>query len=212
MMPAFEDAARRVLDAARARGVRIATAESCTGGLVAGALTAIAGSSDVVEAGVVTYSNAAKTALLGVPADLIARHGAVSAQTARAMAQGALERTGADLSVAVTGIAGPGGGTPDKPVGLVYFATAMNGRRDPAPPRDASTTPDRAGVREASVAHGARPAAGPAGLMPDIGRIDWRRFPGSGLSRRALAAAAARQAELRHAVRVLRRRRGSPSP
>lgn len=146
-----DEQAAQVLDAARAKGVRIAMAESCTGGLVAGALTAIAGSSDVVEAGLVTYSNEAKTTLLGVPADLIARHGAVSAQTARAMAQGALERTGASLSVAITGIAGPGGGSDDKPVGLVYFATAMTGGETKLH-RELLHGLDRAGVREASVA------------------------------------------------------------
>lgn len=151
MTPVPEDAARRVLEAARARSWRIATAESCTGGLVAAALTAVPGSSDVVEAGLVTYSDAAKTALLGTPADLIARHGAVSAQTARAMAQGALERTGADLSVAITGIAGPGGGSPGKPVGLVYFATAVNGG-EVLLHRETFHDLDRDGVRQASVA------------------------------------------------------------
>ena len=119
-----DDLARRVLGAARARGVAIATAESCTGGLVAGVLTAIAGSSDVVEGGLVTYSNAAKTRLLGVDAQLIAEVGAVSEPVARAMAAGAVQRLEVGLSVAVTGIAGPGGGSPDKPVGLVQFATA----------------------------------------------------------------------------------------
>lgn len=116
--------ASRVLDEARAKGVRIATAESCTGGLVAGALTAIAGSSDVVEGGLVTYSNAAKTRLLGVDADLIASVGAVSEAVARAMAAGAVRVLGAGLAVAITGVAGPGGGSPDKPVGLVHFASA----------------------------------------------------------------------------------------
>lgn len=116
-----------VLDAARARGLHIATAESCTGGLVASALTAIAGSSDVVEAGLVTYSNAAKTALLGVSPELLLTHGAVSEPVARAMAEGAIERSGAELSVAITGIAGPGGGSAEKPVGLVWFATARGG-------------------------------------------------------------------------------------
>ena len=123
-------AAKRVLDISRARGLRVATAESCTGGLVAGALTEIAGSSDVVECGFVTYSNAAKQAMLGVPASTLKRHGAVSAQTADAMAAGALKNSHADLAVAITGIAGPGGGTRNKPVGLVYFAAASrDGRR-----------------------------------------------------------------------------------
>ncbi|WP_439477385.1 CinA family protein [Brevundimonas sp.] len=114
--------ARQVIEAAVARGLTIATAESCTGGLVAGALTAIAGSSAVVERGFVTYSNAAKTELLGVPADLIETVGAVSEPVARAMADGALVHSRAGVSVSVTGIAGPGGGSADKPVGLVHFA------------------------------------------------------------------------------------------
>ncbi len=113
--------ARQVIETAAARGLTIATAESCTGGLVAGALTAIAGSSAVIERGFVTYSNAAKTELLGVPADLIEAHGAVSEPVARAMADGALQRSPAQVSVSVTGIAGPGGGSADKPVGLVHF-------------------------------------------------------------------------------------------
>ena len=119
--------ARKVVEAAMARGLAIATAESCTGGLVSGALTAIAGSSAVVERGFVTYSNAAKAELLGVPIELIDRHGAVSEPVARAMAQGALVHSAAAVSVAVTGIAGPGGGSPDKPVGLVHFAAAGPG-------------------------------------------------------------------------------------
>ena len=119
--------ARAVLDRARARGVTVATAESCTGGLVAGALTAIAGSSDVVAGGLVTYSNAAKTELLGVDAGLIAEVGAVSEPVAQAMALGAVRRLGAGLAVAVTGIAGPGGGSANKPVGLVCFASADSG-------------------------------------------------------------------------------------
>ena len=122
--------ARRVLDLCRARGLHIATAESCTGGLVAAALTEIAGSSDVVDCGFVTYSNAAKQTLLGVPAATLTRHGAVSRETAAAMAKGALKNSQADLAVAITGIAGPGGGSKQKPVGLVYFAAAnRDGRR-----------------------------------------------------------------------------------
>jgi len=110
--------------------LRIATAESCTGGLVAAALTEIAGSSDVVDCGFVTYSDAAKQKMLGVPKAILIRHGAVSAATAAAMAQGALKHSQADLSVAITGIAGPGGGSKQKPVGLVYFAAASrDGRR-----------------------------------------------------------------------------------
>ncbi len=123
-------AAADVLAACRARGWRVATAESCTGGLVAAALTDIAGSSDVVECGFVVYSNEAKEAMLGVPAATLKRHGAVSAETAIAMAAGALERSPADLAVSITGIAGPGGGSKQKPVGLVHFAAASrDGRR-----------------------------------------------------------------------------------
>ncbi|WP_244415203.1 CinA family protein [Methylocystis parvus] len=105
----------------------IVTAESCTGGLVSGALTEIAGASDVFERGFVTYSNASKVEALGVPAEVIAAYGAVSAETARAMALGALERSAADISVSITGIAGPGGGSVEKPVGLVHFASARRG-------------------------------------------------------------------------------------
>jgi len=123
-------AAKRVLDLFRARGLKVATAESCTGGLVAATLTEIAGSSDVVDCGFVTYSNAAKQAMLGVPAATLKRHGALSGETAAAMAAGALKNSQADLAVAITGIAGPGGGTTEKPVGLVYLAAASrDGRR-----------------------------------------------------------------------------------
>jgi nicotinamide-nucleotide amidase len=117
-------ATKRVLDLCRARGWRVATAESCTGGLVAGALTEIPGSSDVVERGFVVYSNAAKETMLGVPAAMLKRYGAVSAETAAAMAAGALHNSEADLTVSITGIAGPGGGSKQKPVGLVHFAAA----------------------------------------------------------------------------------------
>jgi len=123
-------AAKRLLDLCRVRGLRVATAESCTGGLVAAALTEIAGSSDVVECGFVTYSNEAKRQLLGVPAATLTRFGAVSRETAAAMAKGALHNSQADLAVAITGIAGPSGGSRRKPVGLVYFAAASrDGRR-----------------------------------------------------------------------------------
>jgi nicotinamide-nucleotide amidase len=111
-----------------ARGLRIATAESCTGGLVAALLTEIPGASAHVERGFVTYSNEAKAEMLGVPADLIAAHGAVSEPVARAMAEGALARSRADIAVSVTGVAGPKGGTPAKPVGLVHLAAARRGR------------------------------------------------------------------------------------
>lgn len=125
--PEIEALARRLLDACRKRGVRIATAESCTGGLVSAALTELPGSSEVFERGFVAYSNDAKIDLLGVPDGLIEAHGAVSDEVARAMAEGALARSDADLAVAVTGIAGPGGGTAAKPVGLVHLATSRKG-------------------------------------------------------------------------------------
>jgi len=118
--------ARDVLAAAEAAGVMIATAESCTGGLVAAALTDIPGSSAVVDRGFVTYSNEAKTDMLGVPPALIAQHGAVSKQVAAVMALGALARSGAQLSVSITGVAGPGG-TEAKPEGMVCFSTARDG-------------------------------------------------------------------------------------
>ena len=121
---AIEKLARQVLEACRRRQAMLATAESCTGGLVAAALTDIAGSSDVVERGFVTYSNEAKNDMLGVPAALIASHGAVSAEVAAAMAEGALRHARASVSVSVTGSAGPGGGSEAKPVGLVHFAAA----------------------------------------------------------------------------------------
>ena len=117
-------AATAVLEVCRARGLKVATAESCTGGLVTAALTEIAGSSDVLDRGFVTYSNAAKQQMLGVPADTIKKYGAVSRDTAEAMARGALGAGNADLVVAITGIAGPGGGNADRPVGLVHFAAA----------------------------------------------------------------------------------------
>jgi nicotinamide-nucleotide amidase len=119
--------AAELLAAARACGETVATAESCTGGLLAATLTAIPGSSEMFERGFVTYSNSAKSEMLGVPYWLIERHGAVSEDVARAMAGGALTHSHASLAVAVTGVAGPDGGTPEKPVGLVYFAA---GRRD----------------------------------------------------------------------------------
>jgi nicotinamide-nucleotide amidase len=125
--PALLDRAAAFLEACRRRRWRVATAESCTGGLVAGLLTEIAGSSDVVDRGFVTYSNEAKTALVGVPGELIAAHGAVSEPVARAMAEGALARSNAQLAASITGIAGPGGATAAKPVGLVHFALAREG-------------------------------------------------------------------------------------
>ncbi len=116
----------RVLEACRSRGLMLSLAESCTGGMVSAALTGIAGSSDVVERGFVTYSNRAKEEMLGVSSSLLQTFGAVSAPVARAMAEGALAHSGAGLAVSVTGIAGPGGGSTEKPVGLVHFATARH--------------------------------------------------------------------------------------
>ena len=120
--------AAALITRARTAGLIIATAESCTGGLIAGTLTEIAGSSAVVDRGFVTYSNEAKHELLGVDTALIARVGAVSREVAIAMVEGAIARSRADVAVAVTGIAGPGGGSPDKPVGLVHFAALRRGR------------------------------------------------------------------------------------
>lgn len=120
-------AAVALLDLCKAKRLMVATAESCTGGLVAGALTDIAGSSAVVDRGFVTYTNEAKHQMLGVPNETIERRGAVSRETAEAMVRGALGHANADLAVSITGIAGPGGGTADKPVGLVHFAAASRG-------------------------------------------------------------------------------------
>jgi nicotinamide-nucleotide amidase len=117
-----------VVERCRALGLRLATAESCTGGLVGARLTDVAGASDVYVGGVISYSNEVKERRLVVPAAVLARHGAVSAEAARAMAEGALSELGADAAVAVTGIAGPGGGTPEKPVGLVYISVLAPGR------------------------------------------------------------------------------------
>jgi nicotinamide-nucleotide amidase len=141
--------AESVLAACRNLGWHLATAESCTGGLVVAALTAIAGSSDVVERGFVTYSNEAKIEMLAVPSDTIAAHGAVSAQTAAAMARGAVRRAPADVAVSITGITGPGGGSPQKPVGLVYLGVA---RRDGACRVERRVFPgDRGEIRQAAL-------------------------------------------------------------
>ena len=136
-----------VLVVCRAKGWRLATAESCTGGLVAAALTAIADSSEVIDRGFVAYSNRAKTNLLGVPETMLAAVGAVSAEVAQAMAMGAVSHAGVDLGVSVTGIAGPGGSTSDKPVGLVHIGIATkNGARS-----ERHVFPgDRAGIRRAA--------------------------------------------------------------
>ncbi len=143
--------AEALLAACRAKGIMLATAESCTGGLIAAALTAIAGSSDVVDRGFITYSNAAKNEVIGVPLPLIETHGAVSRQVAAAMADGALARSRAAIAVAVTGVAGPGGGTAEKPVGLVWFGLARTG--SPAITDSRIFPGDRTEIRAATVAH-----------------------------------------------------------
>ena len=142
--------ARLLVDEARERSLRIVTAESCTGGLVAGAICMVAGASDVFERGFVTYSNRAKQELLGVPGDLIADLGAVSEPVARMMAEGALENSNAHLAVAITGVAGPGGGTPLKPVGTVHIATARS-NQGILHRQEFFELEDRAGVQLASV-------------------------------------------------------------
>lgn len=122
--PDLETVAQRMIAEFSARGLMVATAESCTGGLIAGLLTDIPGSSAVVDRGFVTYTNEAKVAMIGVREETLAAHGAVSRETALEMAEGALSRSGAAFAVAVTGIAGPGGGSAAKPVGLVHLAVA----------------------------------------------------------------------------------------
>lgn len=122
------EAAAQILASCRTQALKIVTAESCTGGMIAAILTEVPGSSDVFERGLVTYSNEAKEELLGVPAGLIASYGAVSEEVARAMAVGALAASEAQLSIAVTGVAGPGGGSPEKPVGLVHLAAARGNK------------------------------------------------------------------------------------
>jgi nicotinamide-nucleotide amidase len=128
-MPTLIEQATTLLELCRSKRLRIVTAESCTGGLIAATLTEIPGSSDVVERGFVTYSNEAKQEMLGVPAATLRQFGAVSRETAEAMASGALAHASAELAVSVTGIAGPGGGSPEKPVGLVHFAAASRDGR-----------------------------------------------------------------------------------
>lgn len=133
----------------KARGLRLASAESCTGGLVAAAMTAQPGSSTVFECGFVTYSNRSKTALLGVPEEVLETYGAISEQTARAMASGALARSGADIALSITGIAGPGGATPAKPVGLVHIGCALRGGKVESSAHN--FTGDRDAVRDSAV-------------------------------------------------------------
>ncbi|MBA8880416.1 CinA family protein [Phyllobacterium myrsinacearum] len=139
-----------VLDACRARGILLATAESCTGGLIAASLTDIGGSSDVVDRGFVTYSNEAKHDMLCVPMELIAVHGAVSEEVALAMAAGALEHSRAGIAVSVTGVAGPGGGSEAKPVGLVWFGVALKGQA-PRAVRHIFSDHGRAHIRQNAV-------------------------------------------------------------
>lgn len=147
--PSVLDQAERLLAQCRGGGLRLATAESCTGGLIAACLTAIAGSSDVVDRGFVTYSNQAKTDLVGVPAQIIDTHGAVSEPVARQMADGALAASLADIALSVTGVAGPGGGSADKPVGLVWFGCARRGH--PTVTTSRIFPGDRGAVRAATV-------------------------------------------------------------
>lgn len=153
-----------LLQAARAKGLRIASAESCTGGMIGAALTDIAGASDVYERGFITYSNAAKTGMLGVRAATLAEFGAVSEAVAGEMAMGALDRSEADIAIAVTGIAGPGG-SGSKPEGRVCFALAVKGHPCATETREFGAL-GRAGVRQATVEHGLRLLAGAVAGAP----------------------------------------------
>lgn len=148
--PSTAEIVEQLAEALRTRGWRLATAESCTGGLIAAACTDLAGSSDWFERGFVSYSNAAKTELLGVPPALIAAHGAVSEAVVRAMAEGAVTHSRAEVSVAVTGVAGPSGGSADKPVGTVWFGWCVGGQIHAERLLFAG---DRAAVRAQTVAH-----------------------------------------------------------
>ncbi len=148
--PAILDLCEQLAQALKQRGWTLASAESCTGGLIAACCTALSGSSDWFERGFVTYSNAAKTEMLGVPAELIERHGAVSEEVARAMALGALAHSRAQIGVAVTGVAGPTGGSAEKPVGTVCFGWAISGQ---AWAERLRFDGDRDAVRAATVGH-----------------------------------------------------------
>jgi nicotinamide-nucleotide amidase len=148
--------AEQLLAALRARSLKLASAESCTGGLIAALFTEIPGASDVFERGFVTYSNAAKIGDLGVEYDLLSRHGAVSAEVAAAMASGALRGSAADVTVAVTGVAGPSGGSPEKPVGLVHIALAARGLEAPISRAFRFGGIGRTAIREATVAEALR--------------------------------------------------------
>lgn len=151
MSAAIETVAARVIALAAARGLRLGTAESCTGGMIAAALTSVPGSSAVIEGGIVSYSNAVKVSLLGVRPQTLEAYGAVSRETAAEMATGALVRLGVDLAVSVTGIAGPGGGSAEKPVGRVCFGLARKGLAVETRLRDFGDL-GRAGVRDATTA------------------------------------------------------------
>lgn len=163
-MKTFEPLVLALAQALRAGGLKLATAESCTGGLIAAACTAVAGSSDWFERGFVTYSNEAKTESLGVDAALIAGRGAVSAEVARAMADGALAHSRADLAVAVTGIAGPTGATPGKPVGTVWLAVARRGAATQT--ELLNLRGDRAAIRAQTVEHALQRLIARAALAP----------------------------------------------
>jgi len=143
--------AAKVLRTLEKKGLKLATAESCTGGMVSAALTDLAGASNVFERGFVTYSNEAKMELLGVSEETLSQHGAVSAETAREMAEGALRHSRADMAVSITGIAGPGGGSAEKPVGLVWFGLAVKGK-EPRAEKRIFLAGERAIVRRDSVA------------------------------------------------------------
>lgn len=145
------DEASALLDACRARGVKLATAESCTGGLIAGTLSAIPGSSDVLDRGFVTYSNESKIEMVGVPPQTIAAAGAVSEAVVHVMADGALRRSHADIAVAVTGVAGPGGASAEKPVGLIWFGLAQRGH--PTTCERRVFPGDRTAIRMSAVKH-----------------------------------------------------------
>jgi len=150
-MSDIETMAAKVLRTFEERGLKIAAAESCTGGMVSAAITDLPGASNVLERGFVTYSNEAKTEILGVSPDTLAAYGAVSSETARDMAAGALARSHADVAVSITGIAGPGGGSPEKPVGLVWFGLAVRGK-EPQTEKHLFGDTGRSEIRRASVA------------------------------------------------------------
>lgn len=164
-----EALARAVLDGCRRRGVMLATAESCTGGMIVAALTDIAGSSDVVDRGFVTYSNPAKMEMLGVSPATLDAHGAVSRETALEMVAGALARSQAGIALAVTGIAGPGGGSADKPVGLVWFGLAMTGG-EPVAQRRVFEDRGRAFIRRETVGTALQMALEALNAQPPAGR------------------------------------------